>query len=520
MCKLKNLVTISVFLAYILLSLHTGFLVDNYELVASTYTRDLNDLKLCLDQKGLSPSVLVPRGGSFKYRLLNIPWQMKPPKTKPLAFLGPQSDTDVVAMVSCCHQIGIHLVIKGGGHSFGKYSYGNSKSVVIDLRALNSITLNTSEGTVTVGAGHLTGPLGWQLWSTGKLLLPMGSCPTVGISGSTLGGGLGSFGGMYGLTMDQVLEMQVVTAPGNIAVANRVENSDLFWALRGAGSNSFGIVTKFIFRAIPAPPAVFQGHLTFGLQQFAEVAAVWQSLIARQTEATTYTAVLATSGETIRWRMADLSANEKHFENLRKLFPPALNVSKATYTFPEFLFHQAKVLCAQIMRDGVKLEKPSDLGNLNRLSAIPMYQERKSFFVQKRVGKKELFLLQKFLQGRALTNVSVWFESFGGTPRKVGINETAFVHRGETLYLAVANYQTEHPNDTANAIARAHIQDFYDLGKTLFNHKETYQNYVEPDLEDYLERYYGGGLPKLVYIKQKYDPGNFFNYPQSIPVKL
>ncbi len=108
---------------------------------------------------------------------------------------------------------------------------------------------------MTVGAGITLGKLYYELWNSfpNRLLYPGGTCPTVGLSGLTLGGGQGIVGRKYGLSIDQVVEFKMVNSTGKILTINSTSHEDLFWALRGGGNGNFGIVYEFTLERYRIP---------------------------------------------------------------------------------------------------------------------------------------------------------------------------------------------------------------------------------------------------------------------------
>ena len=192
----------------------------------------------------------MERGVSKIYNELNYQWILNAPRKHPLAYLLPTTEQHILAAVECGQKFDIQVVPKSGRHSYEKYSYGERNSVVVDLRKMGTVILQ-SPMTAEVGPGALTGEMSAKLWNMGKLFIPVGMCPSVGISGIATGGGYGFFDRSYGLTLDSIFEMNIVTATQGLITVNNNTNSDLFWALRGAGAGSYGIITKFFFSAPP-----------------------------------------------------------------------------------------------------------------------------------------------------------------------------------------------------------------------------------------------------------------------------
>src|SRR5207244_3988155 len=139
---------------------------------------------------------------------------------------------------------GIAFAIRAGGHSFAGQS--STKGLVIDLRRIAGIS--PSGNKARVGAGAKLGAVYPALWASGHRTIPGGTAPTVGVAGLSLGGGHGFVARKLGLACDSLLAVEIVTADGALRTCNATKEKDLFWALRGAGFGSFGVVTSLLFR--------------------------------------------------------------------------------------------------------------------------------------------------------------------------------------------------------------------------------------------------------------------------------
>jgi FAD/FMN-containing dehydrogenase len=117
---------------------------------------------------------------------------------------------------------------------------GRNGVLVVDMTGFTSISYNKAAQTATIGSGWRLGPLYLALWNLGKVTIPAGDCPTVGVAGLSLSGGWGFSSRKFGVVSDKILEAQVVIANGTLVTANAKQNSDLYFALRGAGATSFG----------------------------------------------------------------------------------------------------------------------------------------------------------------------------------------------------------------------------------------------------------------------------------------
>jgi len=412
-------------------------------------------------------------------------------------------------------------VPKGGGHSFGKFSYGDSDSIVVDLRKLNSLMINKAEMTAMLGSGWLVGPLAWTLWKDAKAFTGVGICPTVGISGIGTGGGHGFFHRQIGLVTDSILEMNIVTADGQLRIVNNETHSDLYWALRGGVASNFGIVTKFVFKVYQAPPTVFYKKLTFSTNQFLPVFKTWQRIVKTAPRTVTFYMAARMRTGTIELAMADSSGTGLNSEKTEKKFPKPISVFYKAFSYLEFILFAAKNHSGAEVTNETKLEVPSDLGKINRNSMVPVSYQSKSFYAPKRLGPDQLRRYGEVFKSMPTINVTFGYESYGGAINDLAVNETGFVHRGSTLYLATLSYVNPNPNNsTQNVIADRKIQEYFDSTKSIFNHTESYQNYVDPELTNYLYRYFGTNLQRLIQVKRKYDPENFFHVEQSIPTRM
>jgi FAD/FMN-containing dehydrogenase len=175
---------------------------------------------------------------------------------------------DVAAAIALARRTGLQAAVRSGGHSFPGMSVCDD-GLVIDTSLMKSIRIDEERRTVKAGAGTLLGELDAATQAIG-MAVPAGIVTHTGLAGLTLGGGIGWLQRKYGLTIDQLLSVRVVTAAGEELTASEDENPDLFWGIRGGGGN-FGVVTEFEFALNPVGPVVYAGYVGWDIEDSAEV---------------------------------------------------------------------------------------------------------------------------------------------------------------------------------------------------------------------------------------------------------
>ncbi|XP_037029724.1 berberine bridge enzyme-like 1 [Bradysia coprophila] len=439
---------------------------------------------------------------------------------QPMAYLVAENESDIQAAVICCKSLDVHLVARSGGHSYMKYGYGTSRSLVIDLARLNRITIDRTEMSCYVGPGALQGHIAYTLWKEGNFMITTGMCPTVGISGFALGGGYGYFSRLIGLASDNVQELQMVDATGQLITINDSTNEDLFWALRGGGlGGSFGIVTNFKFKMYPEPESTAFGFYEYDIDDFPQFFYAWQSLITSDLSDNVILIVdvfqykILLDINIVNWNapeaaMASISDLESLLTSFS--FPAATNTTLKMLSYPEFLLRATQYYSID------PLTHISQLAKLTR-HRYAGWKKVKSFFVEKILNRSEIAEVNTQLKEYLKTS-DLYIEHYGGAINKIRRSATAYMHRRRKILYCLQMYSFN-PNGLESIDAIVALQRFYEMSRRLFNHRESYQNYSDEDIPDYLERYYGRkGLRRLIQVKRRVDPENFFRHPQSIPV--
>lgn len=192
----------------------------------------------------------------------------------------PKSAQDVAQAILFAVANGLEIAVKGGGHSTSGAS--SSEGLVIDLRYLSTVSADTETRRLTVGGGAIWEAVDKEAAKYG-LATVGGTVNHTGVGGLTVGGGYGWLTPKYGLAIDNLLQAEVVTASGDVLTCSETQNADLFWAIRGGGSN-FGVVTSFVFKAYPQANPVWSGLVAFLPTQLPAILDAAQSWVQTSSE--------------------------------------------------------------------------------------------------------------------------------------------------------------------------------------------------------------------------------------------
>lgn len=441
------------------------------------------------------------RPGDDGYRTWGHPQNLRYNARRPAGVVVCHSARDVRTAVLWAQRTGIGLTARSGGHSYAGYSA--TTGLLVDLGQLERVEVNREDGTVTVGAGALNTDVYAGLQPHG-VAISAGRCPTVGISGLTLGGGFGFSSRMLGLTADSLVRTGVVTASGERLMCDERAHPDLFWACRGGGGGNFGINTEFTFRTTPVGKvAVYQ--LNWDWQDTPAAFDAVQALIMRAPNAFSCRIGGGTDGRTRQQTTArrQISALGQYFgsaRELRELLEPVLRAARPRRVLIEDrTFWQAK--------DFFYHSVPSGRYAVN------------SHYLDRPLPQRGI---EDFMEA-----VDVWPGSsnpdgagmalfaWGGAIADTGPRETAFIHRSARFLLAV---ETTWAAQDKAPLVRANTRWLRELNRALepYGNGSAYQNFIDPDLREWRRAYYGANYRRLTEVKRTYDPEDFFSFPQSI----
>ncbi len=219
-------------------------------------------------QGAIDGEVALP--DSPAYERVWKPFNARFHEVRPRAIILCARPQDVSETIVFLDRHGLENAIRSGGHCFA----GNSSNsgVIINVTPMDSVSV--SDGVATIGAGARLGEV-YEALQEHNVTIPGGTCPPVGIAGLTLGGGLGILGRKYGVTSDRLIGAQIVLADGRILDCDESRHEDLFWALRGAGSGNFGVVTSLTFQTVPVPE-VTNVHVAWPFDRAVQLIEAWQ----------------------------------------------------------------------------------------------------------------------------------------------------------------------------------------------------------------------------------------------------
>jgi FAD/FMN-containing dehydrogenase len=426
------------------------------------------------------------------------------------------SPHDVSTCLAFVRKYGVPVAARSGGHSYAGWS--STSGLIVDVTRMAGVSV--SGGTATVGAGTRLIDFYNGLAARGRAV-PGGSCPTVGIAGLTLGGGVGVVSRAYGLTSDNVTSMQIVTANGQLRTANSGSNSDLYWACRGGGGGNFGVVTSFTFTTHPAGEVILF-FLSWPWSQAARVIAGWQSWAPHAPDALWSNLHLAAapggSVPSIQVGGTYLGGVGEASVELEKLYSAVGSDPSSPFLETTSWLHAMLVEagCADLNVNECHLPTQNPAGELSRAS-----EYAKSDFFTRPLSSQGIGTLLSGVEslqrvdGAAGGVGGIAFDALGGAVNRVAPGATAYVHRNA---LFQAQYTTGWTVGAASAgVARQHAwQRSFWQSMRPYASGQAYQNYVDPGLTNWRQAYYGANYTRLTQVKAAYDPDRVFTFPQAV----
>jgi FAD/FMN-containing dehydrogenase len=416
---------------------------------------------------------------------------------RPALIVRCMGTADVANSIKFARENNFLVSVRGAGHNIAGMSLADD-AMLIDLSHMKGVWVNPQTHMAFVAPGATLGDIDCETQAYG-LATPLGIASTTGISGLTLGGGFGWLSRSYGLTADNLLSAEIVTADGNVLQASAKENSDLFWALRG-GSGNFGIVTSFQFKLYPVGPELLAGLIVHPFRDAKKVFRHYRNFTSSAPDEATCWAILRKApplpflppevhGKEVFILAAvyagDMKEGEKLFESLRRFGNPIADVIGPT-PFTEWQKAFDPLLTAGA-RNYWKSNNHTEL-------ADDMLEILIEYAGQLPSPATEIFIGQ-----------------FGGAINRVAPGATAYPHRNAN-YVFTVHTRWENSVDDTRCI---------EWSKELFDKTATYStggvyvNFISEG-ENRVAAAFGSNYEQLAKIKSKYDPENFFRVNQNI----
>ncbi|MBV9216247.1 MAG: FAD-binding oxidoreductase [Acidobacteria bacterium] len=403
-----------------------------------------------------------------------------------------QSAKGVAATILWAKANKVSFSTRGAGHCYEDFS--QNLKLVIDTRKLTASEWG-SNGLLSVGSGTTLGSL-YKLADARGRAFPGGSCPTVGVAGHCMGGGYGRLSRPLGLACDNVTSFEIVDARGKILTTSATQNSDLFWALRGSGGGSFGVVTKFTFQTHSiGKVSTYSASWTLGVSEAVKVFRAWQSWAPHAPNEITSTMTVSKGGAgKIRLHSSGQSTgSETKLRNEVTSWAKGAAVSTKTRTSME----------------AIDLFAGTGGWVLN-----PVYMKGRSDYVKKPMSEEGVAALMNEMLKLSVGAISAMCDAYGGKIAEPEADAMAFAHR-DALYSIQYYSQWSTASQTSSKLAMSRA--FYKALRPYVS-GYAYVNYPDLELPDYARAYWGDNLPRLQQIKQKYDPDNLFRHKQSVPL--
>jgi FAD/FMN-containing dehydrogenase len=468
----------------------------------------LDDLRSALEGRLILPS-------SARYASSRLVYDLRFETERPLAVAYCASPLDVARCLQFTGQHKITPIPRSGGHSYGGYSTGSG--LVIDVTAMNRTSFDAASGTALVGAGISLIDL-YAACAAAGALIPGGSCPTVGIAGLALGGGVGVLGRKYGLTCDNVREVEIVTADGQVLRCNEQSHADLYWACRGGGGRNFGVVTTFAFATHPIPElSLFT--IDWPWSRASDVLGAWQRWMAAAPDELWSNCQLLSAGSSgllVRSSgvfVGEVAALESQLDKFVAASGPPSSRFVGTDTYLHTMLVEAG--CDDIALAACRLAAPGGHGTLARamFNAKSAYGSR----VMSNAGLEEVVAaVAHASESTPDAGAALIFDAYGGEINSMRPEATAFVHRDALFGVQMT---LEFSPEADPATVEQHSLWLEQAARALAPscNGEAYQNYIDPTLRDWEKAYYGSNLERLSEVKHRYDPDEVFRFAQSIP---
>jgi len=466
-------------------------------------------------------------------RGFNLRWVGAP------AFIQVCGSTDqVVTTVQNAVRDGKRITVRSGGHCYENFAVGNDGGVIVDMAPMNRAYYDADRGAFCIEAGCTNWNIYWNLYKEYGVTLPAGSCYSVGAGGHICGGGYGLLSRKYGLTVDWLTGVEIVTVDANgnaSAVTVTTDSTDpderaLLWANQGGGGGNFGIITRYWFRELPpAPPEAYIANLAWEWSALTKDA--FTALVQRYGE---FLLANSAPGSPFDGLFALLHLTQKAAEQVTLTVQYVGDQPSRLDDFIAFMM-QGHTMLANVVRQRVPVGRhfmPLQNATPQMLPWLYATQTFDGSGPNQRGKYKSAYMTQPFPQPQIDTMYEYltadWFsnkqallqvDSYGCAINAVSSDATAVPQRSSIMKLQYQTYWTD-PADTDKNLdwmQRFYVAMYGEQGPLPDGTMDgCYVNYPDCDLVNWQTLYYLDAYPRLQQVKQRWDPNNVFNHAQSI----
>ncbi|KAK8472411.1 hypothetical protein PHAVU_002G200066 [Phaseolus vulgaris] len=458
--------------------------------------------------------------------------------SKPLVIVTPLDVSQIQATIICSQRHGLQIRTRSGGHDYEGLSYvAQVPFVLLDLSNLRQIAVNEESRTAWVQSGATLGELYYSINQKSKTLgFPAGVCASVGIGGHFSGGGYGLMMRKYGIAADNVIDAHIIDVNGNL-LDRQAMGEDLFWAIRGGGGASFGVIVSWKVKLVPVPSTVTVFNVSRTLEENAtEIIQKWQLVAHKLDERIMIRVDIARVNSSQHGKLTIQASFVSLFlGGVEELIPlmqnnlPELgldrNDCKETSWIGSAIFTNAVLIGSS------GNESPESM--LNQTQIRSGYFKAKSDYVKQPIPIEGLRGLWRLLCDVKVEYAQLQLAPYGGIMNEISESEIAFSHRSQYIFHIEYGVTWQEEGDE---IAQRHMDWIRRLYKYMEPYvsnspRAAYINYRDLDIgvnnngfTSYTQasiwglKYFNNNFKRLARVKTKVDPENFFRNEQSIPI--